>query len=187
MTRLLRIATLATLGAGLVGAWRQRQEAQLARRTGASPPRPAGGAGGEFGALGQRLATWTPTRPASPAGRVAAAVWAAPLSLLGLALGLMSGGTPRWDDALGCIVFEGSAGVSGRALELVGAKANAIGQVVVVRSERAPARLLAHEAVHVRQAERLGPLLFPLYLWLAARYGYANHPLERAARIAAER
>ncbi|MEX0705789.1 MAG: hypothetical protein WD041_04155, partial [Nitriliruptoraceae bacterium] len=49
------------------------------------------------------------------------------------------------------------------------------------------ASLLAHEAVHVRQFERLGPLMVPVYLWLAARHGYRDHPLERAARLGARR
>jgi hypothetical protein len=39
----------------------------------------------------------------------------------------------------------------------------------------------------MRQAERLGPLLVPTYLWLNAWYGNRDHPLERAARTGARR
>jgi len=34
---------------------------------------------------------------------------------------------------------------------------------------------------HVAQYERLGLSFLPLYLWYRARYGYAEHPLERDA------
>jgi hypothetical protein len=79
----------------------------------------------------------------------------------------------------------GVGGPSGLALRSVGADANAIGAVVLCRQPDPPRFLLAHEVVHVRQAERLGPLLLVGYLWLAARYGYRDHPLERAARVGA--
>ena len=39
--------------------------------------------------------------------------------------------------------------------------------------------------MHVRQAERLGPLLPLLYAWFSARYGYRENPLERGARAGA--
>lgn len=183
MKRLLSAAVVATLGAGAVAVWRQRQEAVRARAAGTPPRRPAGTEDGEhLDVTGRALAEWVPTRPTTRAGRVAAAVWASPLTLVGLVFGVLSGGTPRWDPGHGCVVFERSGGVSGWILERIGARANAIGQVVVVRGGDGGTALLAHEAVHVRQAERLGPLLFPLYVWLGARYGYADHPLERAAR-----
>jgi hypothetical protein len=116
-----------------------------------------------------------------------AAVWAAPLTSIGFLMALAAGRRPRWSDEHRCWVVEGVRGPSGVALRTVGADANAIGQVVLSRSTISSRALLAHEAVHVRQAERLGPLLFPAYLWLAARYGYRDHPLERAARLGARR
>jgi hypothetical protein len=72
-------------------------------------------------------------------------------------------------------------------MRLVGAGANTVGQVVLCRSTMPSSALLDHEAVHVRQAERLGPLLVPAYLWLNAIRGYRDNPLEHAARLGARR
>ena len=183
----VRAAALATLGAGAVGVLRQRSETAAVRRGDLvvpaaarvlPPHRPAG-------PVGERLATWVPSRPTGRAGRTAAAVWAAPLTAVGLLVAALGGGARRWDVERGCLVVEVVGGPSAAALRAVGADANAIGQVVLARAPVAPEVLLDHEAVHVRQAERLGPLLFPAYVWLAARYGYRDHPLERAARAGA--
>lgn len=182
----VRAAVIATLLAGVVGVVRQRREVRATRRGELAPataradlaPRR------DPGRLGAALAGWVPDRPRSRPGRVAAAVWAGPLTAVGLLLAGVRGAR-RWDPDRGCLVVEGVRGPSALALRLVGADANAIGQVVLSRPEVAPAHLLDHEAVHVRQAERLGPLLFPAYVWLGARYGYRDHPLERAARAGA--
>jgi hypothetical protein len=176
---------LATIGAGLVGAVRQRREVDEVRS--GAKPRFTDGAGGEgpSGALVQRLATWVPEPPRSPVARLAAAVWASPLTVVGLLMAAAAARRPRWSAEHHCWLVESVRGPSGAALLTVGAEANAIGQVVLSRSEASSPALLAHEAVHVRQAERFGPLLFPLYLWLGARYGYRAHPLERAARLGA--
>jgi hypothetical protein len=177
---------LATIGAGLVGAVRQRREVAEVRQ-GARPrfsdeaPEAAGGG------LVERLATWVPEPPHSPLGRVAAAVWAAPLTVVGMLMAAAAGRRPRWSAEHRCWIVDAVRGPSGVALRAVGAEANAIGQVVLSRSTTSTPALLAHEAVHVRQAERFGPLLFPLYLWLGARFGYRDHPLERAARLGARR
>jgi hypothetical protein len=177
---------VATLAAGLLGAVRQRREVEQVRRgvqprfttVSGEPPRTGG-------AVGRALATWVPAPPRTPLGRAAAAVLAAPLTVVGLLMAAAAGRRPRWSAAHRCWVVEGVGGPSGFALRTVGAEANAIGQVVLSRSTASSPALLAHEAVHVRQAERLGPLLFPLYLWLGARYGYRAHPLEMAARLGA--
>lgn len=183
----VRGAVVATLAAGVVGVLRQRAEVEAGRRGELTSPsaalvipprRPAG-------PVGERLASWVPSRPASRVGRAAAALWAAPLTIIGVAVAAFGGGARRWDTERGCLVVEGVGGPSSAALRAVGADANTIGQVVLSRSRVAPEALLDHEAVHVRQAERLGPLLFPAYVWLAARYGYRDHPLERAARAGA--
>src|SRR5690606_16573805 len=116
-----------------------------------------------------------------------AALWAGPMTVIGLGLAAAAGRRPRWDARHGCFVVDAIRGPSALALRLVGADANTIGQVVLSRHRRTPEVLLAHEAVHVRQTERLGPLLLPTYVWLAARYGYRDHPLERSARAGARR
>lgn len=187
--RLVTGVGVATLAAGLVGVARQRSEAGRVRHGLLSPASAIADVAParEPGPLGSRLAAWAPQRPATVAGRVAAALWASPLTAVGLALAALAGRPPRWDPEHGCLVVEGMRGPSAAALRAVGADANTIGQVVLSRYERTPPTLLAHEAVHVRQTERLGPLLFPAYVWLAARYGYRDHPLERSARTGARR
>lgn len=184
--RLARAVLWSTLAAGAVGVLRQRREA-LGVRAGVRPPasamsdptptRPAG----PFAAS---LATWHPA-PLTGWRAVAAAVWAAPMSSVGFVLALLGGARPRWDEDRRCWVAVGVGGLSARALAAVGADANTVGQVVLARSPAPAARLLDHEAVHVRQSERLGPLLLVAYVWLGARYGYRDHPLERAARAGA--
>jgi hypothetical protein len=185
----LRALTAATLAAGLVGVLRQRAEAARVRQ-GHLPPAsavahlpPRQGAGG----LASRLGAWVPEPPRTPVTTVAARLWAAPLTVIGLLLALLSGSRPVWSPEHRCWVASDVGGVSGLALAAVGADANAVGHVVLCRLPSPPPTLLAHELVHVRQAERFGPLLFPLYVWLGARYGYRDHPLERAARLGAER
>ncbi len=177
----------ATIVAGLVGVLRQRAEAQAVRRGDLAPASAAAEVTPrrEPGTLGRRLGSWVPPAPRTPAGRLAAALWAGPLTLIGTALALLAGRRPRWDPALRCFVVRGMRGPSAMALRSVGADANTVGQVVLSRREHPAASLLAHEAVHVRQAERLGLLLVPLYAWLGAGYGYRDHPLERAARLGA--
>jgi hypothetical protein len=189
IARLLRVAVAATAVAGAIGVTRHRLDTVRVRR-GELPPasaaadlppvRPAG-------RLAERLAGWVPPPPPTPAWRMLAHLWAAPLTVPGLTLALVSGGRPRWSRAHACWIATGVGGVPGLALRGLGADANAIGLVVLSRRQRPAAALLEHEVVHVRQAERLGPLLLPLYLWLAARYGYRDHPLERAARLGARR
>lgn len=187
MAGMVRLLGAATLVAGVVGVARHRRDTVRVRR-GELPPataaadlppvRPAG-------ALAEHLATWVPAAPRTPATRALAQLWAAPLTLPGLAIALASGGTPRWSVDHACWVATGVGGLSGLALRTLGADANAIGSVVLSRRERPPEALLVHEVAHVRQAERLGLGILPLYLWLAARYGYRDHPLERAARLSA--
>ncbi|MFP4635579.1 MAG: DUF4157 domain-containing protein [Nitriliruptoraceae bacterium] len=186
---LIESAAATTIVAGVIGVVRQWFEAQAVRRgdlTPASaavelPPRR------EPGPLGRRLAVWVPTPPRTPLGRLAAAAWAGPLTTIGTMLALLAGRRPRWDPCLQCLIVRGMRGPSAAALRTVGADANTIGQVVLSRRETPAATLLAHEAVHVRQIERLGPLIVPLYAWLGAIYGYRDHPLERAARLGARR
>ena len=182
-----KLAVAATLGAAAVGALRQRHEQAQVRR-GERPPAAAASdlpPGHPPSLVTERLSAWLPARPRRPLGRALTTVWAGPLTAVGLLMAALGRGRCRWDRERGCWVVVGVRGPSGVALRAVGAHANAIGHVILSRHPEPPASLLDHEAVHVRQAERLGPLLFPVYVWLGARYGYRDHPLERAARAGA--
>jgi hypothetical protein len=173
-----------TAAAGVVALARQRWEAREVAR-GALPRASAAAAlapRSRQPAWAERLALWVPERPRTPIGRVVAATWSAPLTAVGLLLALLAGRWPRWDEELGCFVVRGAGGPSRVALTAVGASANTVGLVVLSPGATPDPILLAHEAVHARQAERLGPLVLPLYVWLSARYGYRDNPLERAAR-----
>lgn len=137
------------------------------------------GPDGESYAL-RALARWTPASPTAGWTRALAYVWASPVTAVGLLVGLASGVRPECRE--GVVLFPRAAGISGALLRRRGFAATALGHVVVATGEPSRA-LFAHELVHVHQAERLGPLFPPLYglLWLA--YGYARHPMERAARL----
>lgn len=130
------------------------------------------------------LAAWEPPVPARPLARLAAYTWAAPLTAVGLLAGALTGVRPGLRD--GVVVFARARGPAGAVLRRRRYAAGAIGHVVIAVSDLSP-KLLAHELVHVRHAERLGVLSAPLYLALLAVYGYARHPMERAARAAARR
>lgn len=178
-----------TLVAGAIGAVRQRREAVAIRRGALVPASAAADVPPRvtYGPLAQRLSTWIPTPPRTTAGRYVCSAWAGPLTVVGLTLAALAGRRPVWEQELHCFVVRDAGGPSRIALRAVGADANTIGQIVIAVQPRPSADLLAHEATHVRQAERLGLLLFPVYVWLGARYGYRDNPLERAARIGARR
>ena len=139
---------------------------------------------GAAGVVGAHLSEWVPPAPQTRASRLAATVWAAPVSAVGLVLGAAAGTTPRRSN--GVLLFAPAAGLTGRLIRLRGYAAMALGHVVIA-TDGPSAALLAHELVHVRQAERLGPLFLPVYLVLLAVHGYGRHPLERAARLGAAR
>lgn len=181
-------ATLALVGMGLQAA--RRRAAELAdERAGRLPrvgPDGATEVPASFTGLAARVCTWEPM-PLPPRQRRAALAWASPITLLGLAVAVVGGGRPRWDPRVGAFVATGVGGPSGWALGRAGLGANTMGHAIVVRADTASDRLLGHEAVHVRQFERLGVLMYPLYLWYAARHGYRDNPLEVAARRAGRR
>lgn len=183
-SRFLGLLWTATLLAGAVGVVRQRSEAQRVRRGELAPDGPDGDRTPvvPHGTVAASIAAWVPAPPGTLVGQVAAIAWSAPLTLVGLATATLSGVRPRWDGSRGCLVATGVGGPSGMALRVVGAGANTIGQIVLCTSDTPSEALLDHEAVHVRQAERLGPLLVPAYLWLNALHGYRDNPLEHAAR-----
>lgn len=130
------------------------------------------------------LARWVPSSPATPPRRALALAWAAPLTLAGLVLAAASGVWPRRRGDVWLAAPAG--GVFTARFARRGFVACTLGHVIVAAREPDD-RLLAHERVHTRQAERLGPLMAPVYLGLLAVYGYARHPLERAARVVARR
>lgn len=187
MTARLFALTLRVVAvAGIIGVVRQRREAAEVRSGARAATGPSGSlepVRAQHG-LAERIATWLPERPRSLATRTAVAIWTAPSTAVGLAIAFASRARVRWDDVHGCLVATGARGPSGRALRAVGADANAIGQIVLARSESPSPALLTHEAMHVRQAERLGPLLLPLYAVWSALHGYRDNPFERAARRA---
>jgi len=130
------------------------------------------------------LARWIPAAPRHPLTRTAAYAWAAPVTVVGLLLGLLSGTRPRRRD--GVLVFAGARGPAGLVLRARGFRATALGHAVIATGEPDD-ELMAHELVHVRHAERLGIFSAVLYGLLYPLYGYARHPMERAARSAARR
>ena len=177
------LVTGAAVGIVAAGAARRLVEVRQTRRGGAAPLGPATRTvAPRQGPLAARVDGWDPAPPRSRAGRLAAAAWAAPMTTFGALLAAAGGARATWDARRGCWVATDVGGPSGMLLRALGLTANAIGQVVVVRTGRASDALLDDEVVHVRQAERLGPLLLPLYAWFSARYGYRENPLERGAR-----
>lgn len=137
------------------------------------------------------VAAWEPAPPTSSIGRCAAYLWAAPTSLAGLlavaASGIPDGRTGAVRVTRGVLLRTGAGGLSGLALRLRGFGAVTLGHVVLARAHPISPSLLTHELLHTRQAERLGPLMGPVYLALLAVYRYARHPMERAARLAQRR
>jgi hypothetical protein len=122
--------------------------------------------------------------------RLLAYLWAAPASLLGLGLALVaavSGGRMRLQGGL----IEASGGLPGRLLRgsrfWRGGAAMVLGHVILARDQVCLERSRAHEMTHVRQFERYGMFLLPVYVvvawWLALRgYDpYLDHPFEREA------
>lgn len=118
-------------------------------------------------------------------------LWAAPNTLIGLALGLLL--LP-----LGARIRR-----VGGALEIAALRqpprrpwpfaAITFGHVILGTHAQALERLRAHEQVHVRQCERWGPLFLPAYLLAGAWQGlrgrdvYRDNPFEvEARRIAGE-
>ncbi len=187
--RAARLAVVATAAAGALGWVRHLIEGRTIRRgtrprtlaaTRTLPPK-------REDPLSRHLAHWLPGILRHPAARFTAAAWCAPVTLVGMLVGATSGG--RWSRSAehDCwVVVDGRRGF-GWVQRLGGITATTFGRVVVCRTRNPSPVLLAHEAVHVRQAERLGPVTVVAYAWLAARWGYRNHPMERAARRGAER
>jgi len=109
--------------------------------------------------------------------RVLGFVWALPGTLVGLLLAATMLTRPSVRD--GVLSFTGARGFATLHRRL-GFTAITLGHVVI--ASRAPdERLWAHELVHVRQWEILGPFMFLAYP-LASIAGYRRNPFESAAR-----
>ena len=186
-----RSTILVALGAavGLAALLRQHREAARAREGTLHRLGPDGRAEAEDagGGVHRAVAAWLPERPASRTGRVLTALWASPLTALGVLAGLLGGVLPRWDTAHGALVVQPVRGPMRWFLHLQSANAATLGQVVVLRDRTASPELLLHEAQHARQQERLGPLFALAYPTASACWGYRRNPFEVAARTAARR
>jgi hypothetical protein len=122
-------------------------------------------------------------------------LWALPVTAVGLVLALLatvSGGSARVRGG----VVEAHGGLVARFLRggrwWHGGAAMAVGHVILARDADCLARSRSHELGHVRQFERWGPLLLPVYWgiggWLALRgfHPYLDHPFEQPGSRSAE-
>ena len=119
--------------------------------------------------------------------------WASPATLIGLV-----GAAPALLLGARASVVRGVLEVSGGALArwiartpgLRHFEAVTLGHVVLGDSSAALDRQRRHERAHVRQFERWGVLLLPLYLlagvreWMRGRHPYHDNPFELEARAA---
>jgi hypothetical protein len=123
-------------------------------------------------------------------------LWAAPTTLVGLALAFAS--LRRGHVAIVDGVIETHSPFLRRALSSLtplarGADAMTLGHVVIGRDARALELTRAHERAHVRQYESWGPFFVPAYLlaglfaFLQGRHAYFDNPFERQARISEAR
>lgn len=185
--RSVALATAAVAALGAVAALRRLREARDERRGLLSRLGPDGPGQDPPDRLGRVVAQWIPGRPRTAGQWALSMAWAAPATVAGLLLAIVGRGEIAWDGDVGAWVATGVGGPSAIALRAAGMGANTVGHVVVCLADAPSQRLLDHEAVHVRQFERLGPTMYPLYLWLSARHGYRNNPIEVAARRGAAR
>jgi hypothetical protein len=187
----MQARTAATLAAATLGAaavMRQRHEAQGVHRGTRHPLGPDGVLDEDTrpDALHRAISGWQPSQPRTRLGRTLAAAWAGPLTLVGTAMAALGGRRPMMRRDVGCLVAVNVGGPAGAYLAGQGAAAATLGQLVVVRPPQVRATLLAHEVVHVRQQERLGPLFALAYPLAQVRWGYRANPFEVAARRGAE-
>ncbi len=125
-------------------------------------------------------------RAANRLGRPARYLWAGPTTLLGLAAAAASISLPRIRGPIALCLS--GRGFARWFLTRRGYCAITLGHLVLM-TPQAPEGTLAHEMVHVRQAERWGPLYLPAYLvaMLVARLRggdpYWDNPFELEARL----
>ena len=105
-------------------------------------------------------------RAIARAGAALRVLWASPCSMVGIALAipvLALGGTARRVGPAIEVVVHEDALPSRSPLRRLPFAAITFGHVIVAQSGRQLALLRAHEHVHVRQYELLGPLFFAAY------------------------
>jgi hypothetical protein len=124
-------------------------------------------------------------------GRILRYLWASPATLLGLPflpLAWVSGG--GWQVVQGVLEIHGGlvARFLRRGLPWVGpGAAMTLGHVILGQNRACLDHSRRHEHVHVRQFERWGPLMIPLYLlasliaWRRGYDPYLDNPFEREA------
>jgi hypothetical protein len=118
-------------------------------------------------------------------------LWTLPTTLVGLwllPLALLTGGGAKLVDGV-LEIHGGLVSFLLRRCTLLkgGASAMTFGHVVLGRDQLLLDLTRAHERVHVRQAERWGPLFIPAYLMgslialMRGRRAYLDNPFEREA------
>ena len=110
-------------------------------------------------------------------------LWTLPNTLLGLVLGLLTFQLPRRSSG-GLLVFDRAPRGLTWLMPRLHRTAVTVGFVILAATP-ITGRLETHERHHVRQYSAWGPLFLPVYLLLAAGFGYRRHPMEVAARRAA--
>lgn len=117
-----------------------------------------------------------------------AVAWAAPASLVGVAVGavaLATGG--RGQLRAGALEFSGGWIRPLFNVMPIRPLAMTLGHVILGLNDDALRITADHERVHVRQYERWGPVLVPAYLvcslvlWMRGRRAYLDNPFERQA------
>jgi hypothetical protein len=129
--------------------------------------------------------------PARRARRLAAYLWAAPTTAVGLVAGALTLATRgRAQVRRGAIEFHGGFARWLLTRTPVRASAMTLGHVIIGRDEDCLDFCRDHEQVHVRQVEAWGPFFLPAYVaasaWVKLRGGhyYFDNPFERHARRA---
>lgn len=118
-------------------------------------------------------------------------LWAAPISLLGLALGILSlpgGCTLRVKEGVlecaGGRILSALLSALGRNMQI---QAITLGHVVLARNNETMQALRFHERIHVKQYERWGLLFLPLYFGssllalIVGKDPYFDNHFEKAA------
>ena len=128
--------------------------------------------------------------PHARTARLLRYLWAAPYTLLGLALGavaMLFGATARRHHGVVEVFGGGVGGGLARLPEPLRFSAMTLGHVILAVDRSALGQLRLHEHVHVRQYERWGPAFVPAYLLssllqlLRGRNPYRENHFERQA------